>query len=197
MTEPNPEAPKPERIVVSYTLTSGEYEQYAAAVARRGYSPSSFYIFVAVAFLAIPVALLFRSVAAQQLNDDEAIEVAGRVSLYAYVMGVAAMMIWGYIARWIQRKRYYDATIRRDFTTVVIDGSAISVTVPGIEAKSQWSAVEGCTFKRGLLLVWIGPTQAAAIPSRSFESKESCDKAVAFIRARLAEAKRLGASAKT
>jgi hypothetical protein len=44
-----------------------------------------------------------------------------------------------------------------------------------------------------MLLVWIGPSQAAAIPSRSFESSDSCNKALAFIRARLVEVKRPGA----
>jgi hypothetical protein len=100
----------------------------------------------------------------------------------------------GYIARWRQRKRYYEATVaRRELTTAVIDRSEINVTVPGIEAKWQWTAVEGCTFERGPLLVWVGPSQAAAIPCRSFESRDSCLKALAFIRARLVEAKRPGA----
>jgi hypothetical protein len=44
-----------------------------------------------------------------------------------------------------------------------------------------------------MLLVWIGPSQAAAIPSRSFECSDSCNKALAFIRARLIEVKRRGA----
>jgi hypothetical protein len=69
MTEPNPEEPSFEPIVVSYTLTAGDYAQYAAAVSRRNRSWSSFYIFVAVVFLAILVALFFRSVAAQSLDD--------------------------------------------------------------------------------------------------------------------------------
>jgi hypothetical protein len=79
---------------------------------------------------------------------------------------------------------------RRELTTAVIDPLGITVTVPGIEAKWQWTAVEGCTFERGLLLVWIGPSQAAVIPCRSFESRDSCLKALAFIRAQLVEAKR-------
>jgi hypothetical protein len=194
MTEPNPEQPSPEPIVVSYTLTSGEYARYAAAAARRSSSRSSFYAFVAVVFLAVPVALFFRAIAAQSLDDSEAVELAGYFSLCAYVTGVAAAIIWGYIARWIQRKRYYKATVaRRELTTAVIGRSEINVTVPGIEAKWQWAAVEGCTFERGLLLVWIGPSQAAAIPGRSFESRDSCLKALAFIRARLVEAKPSGA----
>jgi hypothetical protein len=69
MTEPNPEQPSPEQpspepIVVSYKLTSGEYGHYAAAAARRSHRRSSFYAFVAVVFLAIPVALFFRAIAA-------------------------------------------------------------------------------------------------------------------------------------
>lgn len=191
MTEPNPEQPSPQPIVVSYTLTSDEYGHYAAAAVRRSSSRLSFYAFVAVVFLAIPVALFFRAIAAQSLKNSEAVELAGNFSLFAYVTGVAAAIIWGYIARWIQRKRYCKGTVaRRELTTAVIDRSEINVTVPGIEAKWQWAAVEGCTFERGLLLIWIGPSQAAAIPCRCFESRDSCNKALAFIRARLIEVKR-------
>jgi hypothetical protein len=191
MTEPNPEEPSFEPIMVSYALTAGDYAQYAAAVSWRNRGWSSFYIFVAVVFLAIPVALFFRSVAAQSLDDSEAVELAGRFSLYAYETGLAVAIIWGCVARWAQRKRYFEATPgRREFTTAVMDRLAITITVPGIEAKWQWMAVEGCTFERGLQLVWIGPSQAATIPSRSFESRDSCLKVLAFIRARLVEAKR-------
>lgn len=194
MTEPTPEQPSPEPIVVSYTLTSDEYGHYTAAAVRRSSSQSSFYAFVAVVFVAIPVALFFRAIAAESLHDSKAVELAGTFSLFAYVTGVAAAIIWGYIARWLQRKRYYKGTVaRRELTTAVIDRSEINVTIPGIDAKWQWTAVEGCTFERGLLLVWIGPSQAAAIPSRCFESRDSCLKALAFIRARLVEAKRPGA----
>jgi hypothetical protein len=87
MTEPNPEQPNPEQpnseqpsfepIVVSYKLTADEYAHYAAAVARRGRSRWSFYIFVAVVFLTIPVALFFCAIAAQSLDDSEAVELAG------------------------------------------------------------------------------------------------------------------------
>ena len=180
-------------IVVSYTLTSDEYGHYAAAAVRRSSSQSSFYAFVAVVFLAIPVALFFRAIAAESLHDSKAVELAGNFSLCAYGAGVAVAIIWGYIARWIQRSRYYKGIVaRRERTTAVIDRSRITVTIPGIEAKWQWTAVEGCTFERGLLLVWVGPSQAAAIPGRCFESRDSCLKALAFIRARLAEAKRPG-----
>jgi hypothetical protein len=194
MIEPNPEQSSPEPIVVSYKLTSGEYGHYAAAAARRSSSWSSLYAFVAVVFLAIPVALFFRTIAAQSLHDSEAVELVGYFSLCAYGAGVAVAIIWGYITRWVQQRRYYKGTVaRRELTTAVIDGLAINVTVRGFEAKWQWTAVEGCTFERGLVLVWIGPSQAAAIPARSFESRDSCLKALVFIRARLVEAKRPGA----
>jgi hypothetical protein len=189
--QPSSEQPSPEPIVVSYTLTSGEYAHYAAAASRRSSSWKSFYVFVAVVFLAIPVALFFRAIAAQSLHNSAAVELVGYFSLCAYETGVAAAMIWGYVVRWILRKRYYEGTVaRRELTTAVIDRSQINVTVPGIEAKWQWKAVEGCSIESCLLLVWIGPSQAAAIPCRSFESRDSCNKAVAFIRARLLEAKR-------
>jgi hypothetical protein len=115
MTGPNPKQPNPEQtsfepIVVSYALTADDYGQYAAAVSRRNRNWSSFYIFVAVVFLAIPVALFFRSVAARRLDDPAIVELAGHFTLYAYETGVAAAIIRGYVARWTQRKRYFEAT---------------------------------------------------------------------------------------
>lgn len=199
MTEPDPEQPAPkepapERIVVSYALTPGEYERYAAAAVRRSSSWKSFYVFAAVVFLAIPVALLFRFLAAQSLHNSGAVELVGDFSLCAYGAGVAAAMIWGSIARSILRKRYYEGTLaRRQLTTAVIDGSQITVSFPGVEAKWQWTVVQGCSIERGLLLVWFETSQGAAIPCRCFESRDGSKKALAFIRARLREAKRPGA----
>lgn len=197
MTEPSPEQPssgqsRPEPIVVSYTLRSGEYARYAAAAVRRNSSWKSFYVFLAVVFLAIPIALLFRFLAAQSLHDSAAVELVGNFSLCAYGAGVGAAMTWGYINRSILRKRYYEGTlVQRELTTAVIDGSQITISFRGVQAKWQWAAVEGCSIERGLLLVWFGP-HGAAIPCRCFESRDSCNKALAFIRERLLEAKRPG-----
>jgi len=198
MTEPNPEQPSsgqshPESIVVSYMLRSGEYARYAAAAVRRNSNWKSFYVFLAVGFLAIPVALLFRFLAALSLHDRAAVELVGDFSLCAYGAGVGAAVSWWYINRSILRKRYYEGTlVQRELTTAVIDDSQITISFRGVEAKWQWAAVEDCRIERGLLLVWFGP-HGAAIPCRCFESRNSCNKAMAFIRARLLEAKRAGA----
>ena len=198
MTEPTPEQPAPkqpapERIVVSYALTSGEYARYVAAVVRRSGGWKSLYILVAIVFLAIPVALLFRFLAAQSLHDSGTVRMVGDFSLCAYGAGVAAAMIWGSIARLIMRKRYYEGTVaRRQPKTAVIDSSQIAVSFPGVETKWQWTVVQGCSIERGLLLVWFETAQGAAIPCRCFESRDGSSKALAFIRARLLEAKRAG-----
>jgi hypothetical protein len=182
--------PGPERIVITYNLTADDYARYAAAVERRSRSWTTFNISVAACFCAIPVALLFRSLAAQSLDGPEAIEMAGRFSLYAFALGVIATIAAGYFIQHIERKRYYKATMsQREPRTAVIDRSGISVSVNGSEWKAKWAALQRCTRERGLLLIWFGLSSAVSIPCHSFESPEACDKALAFIRARLAEAK--------
>jgi hypothetical protein len=182
--------PVSERIAVTYNLTADEYASYVAAVERRSRSWTTFNISVAACFCAIPVALLFRWLAAQSLDDSEAIEMAGRFGLYAFALGVIATIAAGYIIQNIERKRYYKATVsQREPRTAVIDRSGIAVSVNGSEWKAQWAALQRCTRERGLLLIWFGPSSAVSIPCHSFESPEACDKALAFIRARLADAK--------
>jgi hypothetical protein len=187
----------PERIVTTYDFTADDYARYAAAVERRGRSWTTFNIFAASFFCAIPVALWFRALAAQILNNSEAIETAGRFSLYAFVLGVIATLISAYIVQHIKRKRYYKTAVwTRDTWTTVLDRSGISMSSNGSEWKTPWAALQRCTREHELLLVWLGLASAVSIPCRSFASKEACDQAIAFIRARLAEARANPATAR-
>jgi hypothetical protein len=187
--------PAAERIVITYNLTADDYARYAAAVERRSRSWTTFNISLAACFCAIPVALWFRWLAAQSLDDPEAVEMAGHFSLYAFALGVIATIVSGYIIQHVDRKRYYKATVSpREPRIAVIDRSGVTVSVNGSEWKAQWAALQRCTRERDLLLIWFGLSSAVPIPCQSFESREACDKAFTFIRARLAEARAAQAS---
>ena len=179
----------PERFVITYDVTADDYARYAASVERRRSSWTNVNIFVATFFCAIPVALWFHALAAQSLDDSEAIEIAGRFSLYAFALGVIATIIAGYIIRHIERKKYYKTAVAGGRRTAVIDRSGIAVSADGSQWKAPWAAFQRCTRERGLLLVWHSAWSAVSIPLPSFESKDACDKAFAFIGARLAEAR--------
>jgi len=188
--------PAPERISVSYKLTAAEYAGYAAAVTRRrrGWTPLT--IFVASAFCAIPVALLFRALAAQRLYDPEAIRMAGNYSLYSFVLGFTTCWIGAALLGWIERRRYLNTVVTSgEPRTAEFDRTGVAVIAKGARAIYEWTPLIRCSFERNLLLVWISPQSAVAVPGRCFGSEAARAAALAFIRARLAEANAAAAAA--
>jgi hypothetical protein len=180
----------PERIVVTYNLTAHEYAGYAAAVERSSRSWTAFNISVAMVFCAIPVALLFRSLAAQSLDDPGAIEMAGHFSLYSFGLGVIACWIGAALLGWFARRRYFKTIANSpEPRTAELDHTGVTVSSKGARAAYEWTVVRRCTFERSLLLIWIAPSTALAIPSRSFGSEAACAAALAFVRARLSDAR--------
>ena len=182
--------PAPERITVNFDLAADDYVSYAAAVERRGRSWTSFNMAVALLFTAIPVALLFRLAAAHRMDDPEAIDMAGEFALYAFSLGVIGSWIEMLLVNWLARRRYY-ATMAstRGPRTAEFDHAGLTLTSKGASATYEWGALENCTFQRGLLLIWIGSFSAVAIPDRYFDSAAARMTALAFVRARLAEAR--------
>lgn len=189
--------PPPERFSVIYKLNAADYANYAACVERHSRSWTAFNLSLALVFCAIPVALLFRALAAGSLSDDEAIEMAGHYSLFAFVLGVFTSGFVGVVSNRITRRRYFaqEASMREP-RTAEIDRDGLSVTGKGVQSRWEWTAIVRCTFEHGLLLIWIGSFSAVAIPSHCFASEAACTAALAFARARLAEVKAAdGASA--
>src|SRR5215831_5365745 len=97
----------PDRIAVTYTLTASDYVAYAAAIDRYSRSWTTFSISLVVLFSAIPVALLFRLLAAERSQNTEMIEMAGRYSLFAFLLGILACWIGGSIGTRLARRKYY------------------------------------------------------------------------------------------
>jgi hypothetical protein len=177
--------PAPERIAVTFDLTVDEYERYALAVGRRGRSWLTFFVSIAPLIAAIPVALLFRWLASQHLDNADAIDIVGEYSLLSFGLAIIATWIGLSVNRWIVRNRYFKTT-----TAPLGPRTAERLTLisKGVRAIYEWTMVPRCTFEQKLLLIWISQSSAVAIPSRCFGSDAACKSALAFVRARLSEA---------
>jgi hypothetical protein len=180
--------PTSERIAVTFNPSADDYARYVAAVDRRTQNWSAFSIWVAVFFCAIPVALLFRALAADRTANAGTIEMAGKFGLFAFIFGVFAAWIGFFAIRRIAQKRYFETTVAWPGPrTIELDHIGITLTARATQSTWQWSAVSRCTLERGLLLMWTAPSAAVPIPSRSFGSEAACAAALAFVRARLSE----------
>jgi hypothetical protein len=179
--------PVPERIAVTFDMTVDEYERYALAVDRRSRSWLTFNISIAPLFAAIPAALLFRWLASQRLDDPEAIDIVGEYSLLSFGLAIIATWIGLSVNRRIARNRYFTPDPPEP-RTAELDHAGVTVASKGIRAIYAWTTVPRCTFEQSLLLIWISQSAAVAIPSRCFGGEAACKAALAFVRARLAEA---------
>jgi hypothetical protein len=155
----------PDRIAVAYTLTARDYVAYAAAIDRRSRSWAGFTISVAVLFSAIPVALLFRTLAAQRTHDAELIELVGRSSLFAFALAILASWIGAAVSTQLARRKYYKRwASQSDSRTVVLEPSGITLTSRTSHSNLQWSAVTGISGMRDLLLIWIEQERRSRFP---------------------------------
>jgi hypothetical protein len=180
----------PNRVTVTYSLTADEYARYAAAVERRSRSWTTFTISVAVLFSAVPVALLFRTLATQRTHDAEMIEMVGRSSLFAFGLAILACWIGAAISTRLARRKHYKTLANQlGSRTVVLETSGITLTSRTSKSTLQWSAVTGLSCWRDLVLIWIVQGTAIAIPARCFDDDGAREAAKAFARARMAEMK--------
>jgi hypothetical protein len=180
----------PDRIAVTYTLTARDYGTYVVAIGRRTRSWAGFTTPVLVLFCAVPVALLFRTLAEQRSHDIEMIEMVGRSGLFAFALGVFASWTGAAIGTHFARRKYYEGLARPgDSRTVVLETSGITLTSRMSRSNLQWSAVTGVSGMRDLFLIWIVQGAAIAIPSRCFADEGARDAAHAFVRARMADVK--------
>jgi hypothetical protein len=182
--------PAPERITVSFNLTADEYSHYAAAVERVSKTWTAFYIFVAMGFGAIPIALLFRWLAAQRMNDPEITEMAGEYSLYAYSIAIIVTWIGTSFHAWIVRRRHFRTeVVAPKPRTTELDNAGVTVSSDGARVTYDWAVVTRLTIKQNLALLWVAPSMAVVIPMRCFGDEAASTAALTFVRARIAEAK--------
>jgi hypothetical protein len=176
-------------IQLQVQLNRDDYVRYFAIVEKRQSNWTDFSIYVGTFFMAIPVALAARAIAALETSDPIAIELAGRCSLLAFFAGLITLGL----ALSIMRRRAVAATLSATpnafhLKTVVLDENAVAITGKLSQVSWTWPAISRVTAERGLVLLWIGPQNAVVIPDRAFASPEARDNAVAFARASFARA---------
>jgi hypothetical protein len=188
--DPTMSDPAPERISVKTDFTADEYARYAAAIDRANRSWTSVYVFAAVLFSGIPVALLLRSIAAQRLGDSDALEMLGDYSLYAFGIAIFINWIGTSVHRWIVRRRYFRTEVNTpEPRTTELDHNGVTVNGDGARVTYDWAVVSRWTVKQKLLLMWVAPAVAVVIPTRCFGDEAASAAALAFIQARITEAK--------
>jgi hypothetical protein len=126
---------------------------------------------LAVAFSAIPAALMFRSIGAHRLDDPEAVNLIGQFSLAAYLLGTLAIVAAaaGLLMRRIALRKHIAGTLNAfESKTAVFDATGMTQTGQLSQATWQWAGISRCTSEKDLLLIWIGQSAAVVIPRRSF-----------------------------
>jgi hypothetical protein len=188
-TDPTMTDPAPERISVSFKLTADEYARYAAIVEQSRRSWTNFYVYVAMLFTGIPVALLLRAVAAQRMDEGEALDMVGEYSLYAY--GIAFVVVWigTSVLTWMARRQHFRTVVDTpEPRTTEFDRSGVTIRSDGARLSYDWAAVTRCTVKQKLLLIWVAPSTPVMVPLRCFGDDAAIAAALAFVRAGITEA---------
>jgi hypothetical protein len=180
----------PDRMAVTFEMTADDYARYFAVRGRREPRWTNLVAYIVALFAAIPVALIFRWIGGHLTRDSAAIALIGKFSLAAFLLGTIAMIAVGVFLRRTSTSNYLAGTLNAfEPKTAVFDATGITITVSGqlSQAMWRWAAISGLTSEKGLLLIWIGPLTAVAIPLRAFESNGTSEATKAFLRARLAE----------
>jgi len=177
--------------VLQVELNADDYRQYFALIGKRQSTWSNSVVYLIAIFAAVPVALLFRLLASLEIGNRDAIELVGLCSLIAYVAGLIALNIAGWI---IRRRSIADslAGTPNAFApkTVVIDADAVSISGALSDVRWTWAAFTHFTVTQGLLCLWIGPQGGVIIAARAFPSDDARRSAIAFIQGKLDAAKK-------
>ena len=174
-------------------LSADDYHRYYAIIGKRQSSWSNIFMFAAALFAATAVAFAFRALASLETTDRVAIEIVGRYSLFAYAVGVFAIVLLASV----QRRRSISSTLAStphafDAKTVVLDDDAVSIAGTLSNVRYTWPAFTQLTVTRQRLCLWIGAQSAVLVPVRAFASDEERRSAIAFIERKIAGARRPG-----
>jgi hypothetical protein len=181
--------PAPDGITLQATMTKDDYARYFAVMRRHKSSWTTWAFIVGAVFMAIPAALMFRSIGQHfSIASADAILI-GTSSLFAFLLGVITVIFAGAIMNHLEIRNYVGETLNAfEPKTFVFDTSGVTAIGHVSQANWRWAAVSQLTVERGLMLVWIGGRTALVIPTRCFASPAARDAAIAFIQARLSEA---------
>ena len=169
-------------------MTQDDYARYAAVMRRREASLTSTALYAGALLMAVPTALVFRSIGQHLASAPSDADLIGKCSLFAFMLGVLALVLAGAIARRLALRNYVKEALNAlGSKTVILDATGVTVIGQVSQGSWRWAAISQLILERGLILLVIGGSYAFAIPDRSFEGQAARDAAIAFIRARLAE----------
>lgn len=141
-------------------------------------------------FAAILVALAFRALASFETSDPAAIELVGRYSLFAYAVGVLALLLVSSIIRRRGIASMLAGTPNAfEPKTIVIADDSVSIIGKLSQVTYSWPAIAQLTVARELMCLWIGSQSAVIIPERTFDTAEARKRAIVFIEAKIAAGK--------
>jgi hypothetical protein len=181
--------PATDRITLQSAMTQDDYNSYFAIVRRREGNWTSTMLYAGTFFMAIPVALAFRSIGQHLAIVPSDADLIGKCSLFAFLLGAITMVVAGAIGRRLATRNFIQGTLNAyEQKTIVLDAAGVTVTGLVSQANWRWAAISQLMLARGLILIVIGGGTAFAIPERCFASPAARDAAIAFIRARLSEA---------
>jgi hypothetical protein len=180
--------PATDRITLQSAMTQDDYARYSAVMRRRQSSLTSTALYAGTFFMAVPTALVLRSIGQHLASEPSDADLIGKSSLFAFMLGVLALVLAGAIARRLALRNYVKGALNAlGSKTVILDATRVTVIGQVSQSSWRWAAISQLILERGLILILIGGRNAFAIPDRSFESSAARDAAIAFIRARLAE----------
>lgn len=171
-------------------LSADDYRRYFAVAQKRQSNVSNTLIFAFACFAAIVVALAFSSLASLETTDRTVIEIIGRYSLFAYLVGVLVFLLVGSIIR----RRSIDKSLAGTLNafgpkTVVIADDSVSIRGQLSHVTYNWLAIGQLTVTKGLLCLWVGSQSAVLIPERTFATEELRKSVIAFVEGKIAAAK--------
>ncbi|WP_079538155.1 YcxB family protein [Bradyrhizobium lablabi] len=171
-------------------MTADDYARYFAVRSRRASRWANFLAYAAALFAAIPVALMFRLIGARQSASAATIDLIGQFSLASFLLGTVAIVAAGIFLRRKSINTLVAGTLNAfEPKTAVFDATGITLTGQLSQAMWRWAAISGFTSEKGLLLIWIGQSNAVAIPLRAFGDDSAWEAAKAFLRTQLSGAR--------
>jgi|SRR5215471_5030464 len=176
-------------IQLQVQLSAEDYARYFAVMGKRRSTWVDFTIYAGTFFMALPVSLAVEALASRESGSPFVVQLAGRYSLFAFFAG---LITFG-VALWITRRRAIGVALSTtpnafDPKTVVLDEHGVTITGKLSQARWTWPAITRVTADQGLALFWIGSQNAVVVPDRAFANIESRNDAIAFARARIAQA---------
>jgi hypothetical protein len=177
-------------IQLQVQLGPEDYARYFTVVGKQQSTWTNLAIYAGAFFMAIPAALVGKALAALETANPVAIDLVGCSSLFAFFAGILTLTL----AMWLVRRRamagMLSSTLNAfDSKTVVLDENDVSITGKLSQARWTWPAITRVTAEQGLVLFWIGSQNAVIVPDLAFASPEARNHAIAFARARIAQAR--------